>query len=221
MRGSTSWALVAAVPLVFGGAIKHNTANQFAADLPTIQTAPTAAEVAESIEGVKISNCVSKFLSRKAQLRPRNVLTTHQCLNIASVLPGKVYGSASNATGYAAQSSSYYSNQEREVKPACFVLPQSSQDVSTIIKTLSVPNLQSTVSVQGSSAEEESYEPKRKGWGGRGFAAGWGPKNWGGKSGSAGPKGSRATGTASKNGNKALPNQSDDGTCKFAIRSGG
>lgn len=59
MRGSFPWALVA-VPLVSGGTIRHDTANQFAADVPTIQTVPTAAEHADNIEAVKISACVSQ-----------------------------------------------------------------------------------------------------------------------------------------------------------------
>lgn len=63
MRGSISWALVAAVPLVSGSLVKRNIENQFSADVPTIQTVPTAAEVAESIEVVKMTKCVSKLYS--------------------------------------------------------------------------------------------------------------------------------------------------------------
>jgi hypothetical protein len=65
MRGSISWALVAAVPLVSGSLVKRNIENQISADLPTIQTVPTAAEVAESVEAVKISKCVSRLFSLK------------------------------------------------------------------------------------------------------------------------------------------------------------
>jgi hypothetical protein len=221
MRGSIPWALVAAAPLVSGGTIKHNTAGQLATDIPTLQTAPTAAEHAENVEAVKITACVSHPSLHKLNCAPHTTLTTQQCLNIASVLPGKVYGGAYNLTGYAAQSGSYYSNQEREVKPACFVLPQSSQDVSTVIKALTSPFPQGTGSGQGSGAEvEEIAEPKKKGWGAWVFGAARGSRN-GGKSRSSGPRGSRATAAASKNGNKVLPKQSEDGTCKFAIRSGG
>jgi hypothetical protein len=222
MRGSISWALVAAAPLVSGGTIKHNTAGQLAADIPTLQTAPTAAEHAENVEAVKITACVSYPFLDKLNCAPCSSLMTQQCLNIASVLPGKVYGGAYNLTGYATQSGSYYSNQEREVKPACFVLPQSSQDVSTVIKALTSPLIQGTGSGQGSGAEaEEIAEPKKKGWGAWGLGTSWGSRN-GGKSRSSGPRGSRATAAASKNGNKAPSKQQpEDGTCKFAIRSGG
>lgn len=141
-----------------------------------------------------------------------------QCLNIASVLPGKVYGGAYNLSGYAAQSDSYYSNQEKEVKPACFVLPQSSQDVSFAIRALTSPIARDlgTGSGQASSAEfEEILEPKRKSWSGWSFLSSFG------KSRVSGPRGSRATVSPGKNAAKAQSSQLDDGTCKFAIRSGG
>lgn len=151
-------------------------------------------------------------------------LTILQCLNIASVLPGKVYGGAYNLTGYLGQSNSYYSNQEREVKPACFVLPQSSQDVSTVIKALTSPISQDigTGSGLGSSTAEldEIREPKKKGRIGWSFAANWANRN-GGKSRVSGPRGSRTTTSPGKSRAKGQLSQPNDGTCKFAIRSGG
>ncbi|TID24073.1 hypothetical protein E2P81_ATG02377 [Venturia nashicola] len=113
MRGSLSWALVATIPFVFGRGIRYNIN---APGSTTVQSAPTAAEYAEAVEASKITDC---------------------CLNIANALPEKIYGGTYNTSGYAAQSKSYYSAQERELGPACYVLPRSSQDVSTAIRALS------------------------------------------------------------------------------------
>ncbi|KAE9984403.1 hypothetical protein BLS_002433 [Venturia inaequalis] len=183
MRGSFTWTLVATIPLVSGGAISHNI---HALNSPTIQTAPTAAEHTEAVEASKITTC---------------------CLNVASVLPGKVYGGAFNFSGYSTQSGSYYSAQEREVKPACFVLPQSSQDVSIAISTLTGP-----------IAIPKSKRKERPGWR---LLSSFGVWGGGGDSRASGLKVSRAVAAQKKAAAKAQPNRSDDGVCKFAIRSGG
>lgn len=55
MKSSISWVLVVTIPFVSGGTVKHNV---HAANVPAIQTVPTAAEHAETVEAVKITACV-------------------------------------------------------------------------------------------------------------------------------------------------------------------
>lgn len=45
-----------------------------------------------------------------------------------------------NTAGYNASSTSYFAQQEGELSPYCYVKPASSQDVSTIVKTLALLN---------------------------------------------------------------------------------
>ena len=56
------------------------------------------------------------------------------CNAIANALPGRVYTPGS--TQYETSDRSYFAAFENELSPACIVQPQSSADVSTVIKTI-------------------------------------------------------------------------------------
>jgi hypothetical protein len=112
------------------------------------------------------------------------------------------------------------------VKPSCFVLPSNAIDVSIAIKALNGP-----IPDNIDSPKEESYganggRPAHgSGWGGWLFG-GLGSKIIGGVTG-GGPRWSRTSGGYAGAGSKpqpkqaSEPKQSNEDTCKFAIRSGG
>ncbi|EED20044.1 conserved hypothetical protein [Talaromyces stipitatus ATCC 10500] len=56
------------------------------------------------------------------------------CGALAILMPEKVFNS--NTASYTAALTSYFSRQEQEVKPECVVIPQSTNDVSEIVATM-------------------------------------------------------------------------------------
>lgn len=63
MRGSLPWAVMATVPFVVGAGYYLNTADALAS-----QSAPTAAEHAETVEAAKLHDCVSSTLLLRSHL---------------------------------------------------------------------------------------------------------------------------------------------------------
>ena len=60
-------------------------------------------------------------------------LTTCEVLN--AQFPGRVI-SLNDATSYASAQSSYYSGQERNIKPNCILMPTTTAEVSEFVKTM-------------------------------------------------------------------------------------
>ncbi|KAK1673629.1 FAD binding domain-containing protein [Colletotrichum godetiae] len=71
------------------------------------------------------------------------------CSALANKLPGKV--SYPNSTQYA-MSNNYWSAPQAEIHPACFITPESAEEVSDIIKTLASLEIQFTVKSGGHTA---------------------------------------------------------------------
>lgn len=67
------------------------------------------------------------------------------CLALSTILPGKV--SFPGSTEYISFQSSYFAAFENEVSPVCIVQPESANDVSKIVKYLSVAATLSNVKV--------------------------------------------------------------------------
>ncbi|PWY85810.1 FAD-binding domain-containing protein [Aspergillus sclerotioniger CBS 115572] len=63
------------------------------------------------------------------------------CLELSTLVEGKVF--TPKTSTYKESLSSYFSFQERSLKPACIVRPTSAQDVSTIIKALATAHRKS------------------------------------------------------------------------------
>ena len=57
-----------------------------------------------------------------------------QCATLDFFIPGKVFAASDNE--YLSSLSSYFSKQEQSVKPACIVIPTSTQDVSMAVTVL-------------------------------------------------------------------------------------
>lgn len=91
-------------------------------------------------------------VSTVACLLPSPVLATSSCFQaceaLEAELPGKV--SHPNSTQYAA-SNTYWSRRQSEVLPACFLLPRTTEDVSTALRILTAHNAPFNVKAGGHS----------------------------------------------------------------------
>ncbi|KAF2668645.1 FAD-binding domain-containing protein [Microthyrium microscopicum] len=65
------------------------------------------------------------------------------CNSLSTALPGKVLtqGTIYNSQAFNRQLSFFWALQNRDIQPSCFVQPNSTQDVSTIMKTISAANI--------------------------------------------------------------------------------
>lgn len=78
------------------------------------------------------------------------MLNLLKCLALSRALPSKIL-SPFQIFDFQAQCQSYFTNQQRKVVPACFVLPANAGEVSTALKTLVQNDCQFTIRSGGHS----------------------------------------------------------------------
>ncbi|KAF5670088.1 6-hydroxy-D-nicotine oxidase [Fusarium heterosporum] len=97
--------------------------------------------------GINYSN--DAVLSHKSPLKANTHSRSSQCVALAEAFPGDV--AYPNSRSYV-QANSYWSERQAEVHPKCFVTPRTTEDVSSIIKTLTKRNTPFSVKSGGHTA---------------------------------------------------------------------